>query len=272
MREPMFAHGDQRLYYLSRRPLEHDPIARERIWFDERTPSGWSEPHVIDDVVTAHPTHWQFSFTAAGDLYFTSEIEGVRGEQDIFVSRWRQGSFTAPESVGDGVNSDEREFCPFVADDTLDTLSHPGRVGSTRTAGIDLNKPRLRAVLQAVIALAALPHGFTASQLADKVRHLTGWDENQYQPRQAAYDLKKLRGKQWVEKIGNSRRYQPHPTGLKTMAALLTLREKVIKPVLAGAGKPKGGRKPQNQTHLDTQYRKVQTEMHHLLHMLGMAV
>jgi hypothetical protein len=160
----------------------------------------------------------------------------------------------------------------FVADDTLDTLSHPGRVGSTRTAGIDLNKPRLRAVLQAVIALAALPRGFTASQLADKVRHLTGWDENQYQPRQAAYDLKKLRGKQWVEKIGNSRRYQPHPTGLKTMAALLTLREKVIKPVLAGAGNPKGGRKPQNQTHLDTQYRKVQTEMHHLLHMLGMAV
>jgi hypothetical protein len=160
----------------------------------------------------------------------------------------------------------------FVADETLDTLSYPGRVGSTRTAGIDLNQPRLRAVCQAVIALAALPRGFTASQLADQVRHLMGWDENQYQPRQAAYDLKKLRGKQWVEKIGNSRRYQPHPTGLKTMAALLTLREKVIKPVLAGAGKPKAGRKPQNQTHLDTQYRKVQTEMHQLLHMLGIAV
>jgi hypothetical protein len=160
----------------------------------------------------------------------------------------------------------------FVADDTLDTLGHPGRVGSTRTAGIELNKPRLRAVFQAVIALAALPRGFTASQLAHKVRFLMGWDENQYQPRQAAYDLKKLRGKQWVEKIGNSRRYQPHPTGLKTMAALLTLRDKVIKPVLAGAGKPKGERKPQNQTKLDTQYRKVQTEMHVLLHILGIAV
>jgi hypothetical protein len=160
----------------------------------------------------------------------------------------------------------------FVADDTLDTLGHPGHVGSTRTAGIDLNKPRLQAVLQAVIALAPLPGGFTASQLADQVRHLMGWPENQYRPRQAAYDLKKLRGKQWVEKIGNSRRYQPLPTGLKIMAALLTLREKVVKPVLAGAGKPETQRKPQNQTELDIQYRKVQTEMHQLLQLLGIAV
>lgn len=117
VREPMFAHGDRRLYYLSRRPLEHDPVNRERIWFVERTPSGWSEPRVIDEVVTSHPTHWQFSFTAAGDLYFTSEIDGVRGEQDIYVSRWRNGSFTAPESLGARVNSDERDFCPFVAPD-----------------------------------------------------------------------------------------------------------------------------------------------------------
>ena len=58
VREPMFAHGDRRLYYLSRRPLEHDPVNRERIWFVERTPSGWSAPRVIDDLVTAHPTHW----------------------------------------------------------------------------------------------------------------------------------------------------------------------------------------------------------------------
>jgi len=160
----------------------------------------------------------------------------------------------------------------FVADDTLDTLGQPGLVGTSRTAGIDLNKPRLRAVLQTVIALAALPHGFTAAQVADKVRALMGWHDNQYHSRQAAYDLKKLRGKQWVEKIGKSRRYQPLPTGLKIMAALLTLRDKVIKPVLAGAAKPKGKPKPQNQTELDIQYRKVQTDMHQLLQMLGIAV
>jgi hypothetical protein len=115
--EPMFADDDQRLYYLSRRPLEHDPVERERIWYVERAPSGWSTPRVIDDVVAAHPTHWQFSFTADGDLYFTSEAAGVRGAQDIYVARRRGNSFDAPESIGDRVNSDLREFCPFVAPD-----------------------------------------------------------------------------------------------------------------------------------------------------------
>jgi hypothetical protein len=113
----MFAHGDQRLYFLSRRPLAHDPVTRERIWFVERNGSGWSKPQVIDAVVAAHPTHWQFSFTDKGDLYFTSEAPGVRGEQDIYISRWRDGSYDAPRSAGVQVNSDLREFCPFIAPD-----------------------------------------------------------------------------------------------------------------------------------------------------------
>lgn len=117
VREPFFAHGDQRLYFLSRRPLPHDPVERERIWYVERTEAGWSDPRAIDDVVSAHPTHWQFSFTDSGDLYFTSEAPDVRGEQDIYVSRRRDGVFTEPESVGDGVNTDLREFCPFIAPD-----------------------------------------------------------------------------------------------------------------------------------------------------------
>jgi hypothetical protein len=160
----------------------------------------------------------------------------------------------------------------FVADETLERIGDPGQVGKARTAGIDFNKPRLRAVAQAVITLAVLSRGFTASQLAAQVRDLLGWTEDQYQSRHAAYDLKKLRGKQWVHKIDNSRRYLPDAQGLKTMAALLTLRDKVIKPVLAAATKPKSDCKPKTQTDLDIQYGKVQTEMHQLLSMLGIAV
>jgi hypothetical protein len=160
----------------------------------------------------------------------------------------------------------------FVADDTLDTLSQRGQVGSTPTAGLDLNQPRLRAVLQAVPALALTPGGFSVSQLAQKVRELLGWNESQYQPRHASYDLKKLRGKNWVQKIGSTRRYQVEASGLKIMAALLTLREKVIKPVLASVTKPKSEPNPQPQTDLDLQYGKVQTEMRALLLILGVAV
>ncbi len=117
VREPMFAHGDRLLFFLSRRPLEHDPVTRERIWYVERLPDGWSAPRVIDEVVAEHPTHWQFSFTASGDLYFASEAPGTGGGQDIYVARWNDGSFEAPRSVGDRVNTELREFCPFIAPD-----------------------------------------------------------------------------------------------------------------------------------------------------------
>jgi hypothetical protein len=160
----------------------------------------------------------------------------------------------------------------FVADDTLDTLGQRGQVGPTPTAGLDLNQPRLRAVIQAVLALAVTPGGFSVSQLAQKVRELLGWNESQYQPRHASYDLKKLRGKNWVHKIGSSRRYEPQASGLQIMAALLTLRDNVIKPILASVTKPKSHPKPSSRTDLDLQYGKVQTEMRTLLLMLGVAV
>ena len=127
-----------------------------------------------------------------------------------------------------------------ISEESLDHWLTPSYVGRTRVGGVNINQPRMRAVLKAVIALAAAPHGFRCADLAHKVNSTL---EN-YSPRQAAYDLKKLRGKNLVRKIDNSRRYEPLPEGLQNMAALLIVREKILKPVLAGAGKPKRGLKP----------------------------
>ena len=126
--------------------------------------------------------------------------------------------------------------------------------------------------MEAVIALAVLPAGFTASELAAKVRDILGVPPTDYLPRHASYDLKKLRGKQWVNKIGKSRRYKTVPEGLQIMAALVVLREKVFKPVLAGAGKPKRGPHPRQETDVDKQYRVIHREMRSLFHLLGVVV
>lgn len=160
----------------------------------------------------------------------------------------------------------------FIADETLDSLPQHSTVGKSHVAGFDLNKPRIRAVLEAVVSLAPLPNGFSAAQLAAKVRELLQLPDDQYLPRHAAYDLKKLRGKQWVHKVGKSRRYQPDSLGLKTMAALITLRDKIIQPILAGAGRPKVGRPPKSRSDLDLQYFKVQTDMLDLFQLLGIQV
>ena len=82
--------------------------------------------------------------------------------------------------------------CAFLDDDTFDNLSRPGNLGSKPVAGIDLSKLRMRAVLNAVIALAASPNGMAVSDLAAKVRELLGLNPQDYKPRHAAYDLKKI--------------------------------------------------------------------------------
>ncbi len=81
----------------------------------------------------------------------------------------------------------------FVPDGTLDELPLPSQLGATRVSGIDLNKPRIRDVLAAVLALTASPGGFTTTDLAVRVGAMTG--QTGYTTRQAAYDLRKLRGK-----------------------------------------------------------------------------
>lgn len=160
-----------------------------------------------------------------------------------------------------------------ISNDHLEDLPKPSQVGRTRVGGVDLHQPRMRAVLQAVIALSAAPRAFQAADLATQVRAC--WQQTacgSYTPRQAAYDLKKLRGKNLIRKIENSRRYEPFPEGLEEMAALIVLREKVLKPVLAAAGKRQRGRKPKDQSQADIHYANLQTEMHNLLQTLGLAV
>ena len=73
----------------------------------------------------------------------------------------------------------------FLADRMLEQLPAPSQVGKTKVGGIDLNKPRLRWVVEAVIALSAAPDGFTASELASQVRVLSNQDESEYGARRA---------------------------------------------------------------------------------------
>ena len=159
----------------------------------------------------------------------------------------------------------------FIADGTLEQLPAPSQVGKTTVGGIDFNKPRMRWVAEAVLALSPSPGGFTASELAHQVRALSRQGESEYGARRAAYDLKKLRGKQIVCRIAKTQRYEPIPHGLRTMAALVVLRDKVIKPLLAAARQDKPARGAQNPTALDTHYQTARLSMKGIFHDLGLA-
>jgi hypothetical protein len=103
----------------------------------------------------------------------------------------------------------------FLPDHTLDALPLPARLGRSRVGGVDPNKPRMRAVLAAVLALTPAPAGFTVADVTAKVNakvNATGRPAGPgYTARQAAYDLRKLRGKNLITRLGRAHRYQTPP-------------------------------------------------------------
>jgi hypothetical protein len=155
----------------------------------------------------------------------------------------------------------------FLPDGTLDELPRPSRIGAIRVGGIDLNKPRIRAALAAALALTPAPHGFTVAEHAAKVSAITG--QARYTIRQAAYDLRKLRAKGLAVKPGRTRRYHIPPDAARTIAGLLTLRDHVIAPILAGVRSPRLGRKPAVWTRVDRDYETLRIGMQTLFHDLG---
>ncbi len=150
----------------------------------------------------------------------------------------------------------------------MDELPQPSVLGRTRVGGIDLNKPRTRATLAAVVALAAAPDGFTVADLAAKVHAARG--QADYTVRQAAYDLRKLRGHALITKPGRGRRYHVPPAAARTITALLTLREQVIAPIFAGVRSPRQGRKPVHWTAVDRDYEALRIDMQNRFHDLAL--
>ena len=159
----------------------------------------------------------------------------------------------------------------FLPDGILDQLPAPSTLGATRIGGLDMNRPRVRAALAAALALAVAPAGFTVAEFTAKLRAMTGQTPEDYSLRQGAYDLRKLRGKQFVIKPGRTRRYHVPELAARTIAALLALRDKVIAPLAAGIRTPRRGTPPKNWTTIDRNYETLRRDMKTLLTNLGIA-
>ena len=186
-----------------------------------------------------------------GASYFPEAVEVLRSMVDRFVE------------VLDCLDT------AFIDAGLLDRLPRPGRLGAVRVGGIDINRARARAVMQALLALSPNPAGFTSSELATKVARLL--DDERYSPSRAAYDLRKFRCKGLAAKIPRSRRYRADAEALRAMAALLLLRDKVVHPLLAAASAPRRAPRPRTSSVLDQRYAAVHHEMRSLFKTLGIA-
>lgn len=159
------------------------------------------------------------------------------------------------------------EAC-WVTDETLESLPEPSQVGASRIAGVDLNRVRMRAVVTAVLALSSQVRGFRVEHLATRVGEIL---DQPYTARQASYDLKKLRAKGLVKKLPGTRRYECPLEGLRTILAVVVLREKVIKPILAGTVTRRDASPTPSPDPLDHHYQTLRDQMRQLLQQAGIA-
>jgi len=113
-------------------PPSPPPPPRVGIWIVARTASGWGEPAWLGSVVNSGAQDYYPTLTRTGTLYFSSNRQGGLGENDIYRARRVDGRWTPPESLGRGVNSEFREFDPFIAPDesyVIFASTRPGGMG-----------------------------------------------------------------------------------------------------------------------------------------------
>jgi len=158
----------------------------------------------------------------------------------------------------------------FLDYGTLETLRQSTVRGSRRIPGLDVDKPRCRALLQAVTTLAPAAEGFTNADFRGAVQSAFPV-QTPYSPRAASYDLAKLEAKDIIARVPRTRRYVLTPTGVRTAVGLLTLRSRLLEPVLSGIRiRPKVGR-PTRISRLDQKYLTLQHALEEVCIEIGIA-
>lgn len=115
--DPFFTR-DGTMYYISNRPKNPlDTIPDFDIWFIRpRRDGSWTEPENLE-IVNSDSTEYYVSAADNGNLYFASDRNGTMGAHDIYVSRYVDGAYTTPESLGAAVNSEKMEHDPMISSD-----------------------------------------------------------------------------------------------------------------------------------------------------------
>ncbi|MBL0744673.1 PD40 domain-containing protein [Chryseolinea lacunae] len=125
--DPAFS-PDGKLYFISTRPKnESDTVMDYDIWFVTPLHDGrWSDPTNAENI-NSDSAEYYISFTENDNLYFASSRAGGYGEEDLYVSKWVDGNYGAPDNLGSAVNTGFSEYDPFISpkgDFIIFTSSH----------------------------------------------------------------------------------------------------------------------------------------------------
>jgi hypothetical protein len=117
--EPFISPNGLQLFFVSNRPL-HDSLPPKNdfdIWHVSRASvdSPWGEPVNVGLLVNTNEDEYYPSVSSSGNLYFTSSREGGYGNEDIWMSRYENGRYLAPEPLSSAINTAYYEFNAYIS-------------------------------------------------------------------------------------------------------------------------------------------------------------
>jgi len=116
--EPYFSLDGKQLFFTSNRPLEGQKAPKDNdIWVVERKESGWSTPVNLGFIVNSDKSEVNPAVSQNGTLYFASNRDGGKGNNDIYMSKLINGKYAQPENLGDAINTSFTESGPYIAPD-----------------------------------------------------------------------------------------------------------------------------------------------------------
>jgi hypothetical protein len=125
----------KKMFFCSTRPIEKGGKTRGHhdFWVSERQGEDWGEPVHLGDLVNSDREDFYPTVTNKGILYFSSQREG-QGTNNIYRSQMQDGIYGEAVKLGPEVNSQYRDFDPFIAADEsclIFTSERPGGIGAS---------------------------------------------------------------------------------------------------------------------------------------------
>jgi hypothetical protein len=137
---PMLSPDGTHLFFSSQRPLPGaNPSSNpaSHIWVAEKTENGWADPRPLPAPINNDASSLDPSVTKDGTLYFSSFSPDRGGPPNIYRSRLVNGSYTAPEKLGDAINAkDYIQVTPYISpDEKILIFGSQGRPDELRSGG-----------------------------------------------------------------------------------------------------------------------------------------
>ena len=116
--EPNLSPDENRLYFVSRRPLPEGTTGKTwvKTWYVEKSGHNWSEPKFVGSPVMESGAMYTTQ-SNSGNIFFTGPIPGQTGGQGIHMSKIIGDKFDEPKYLPDEINGLNNAGHPYIAPD-----------------------------------------------------------------------------------------------------------------------------------------------------------